>query len=1064
MRILGFNPVQADDNYVADIVNNITYCRQGNRIVLGDITTIEWELDIRWGFMEGLFGNPNYSLSLETLDGHNLQCFTIIGYNQIIPGNGHYNFNVNFNPQLLEVEYIRQRIQQDDNVEIEYKIKLLESGREICSSGCQSINLIVSSNCNICLDREFFSFEPSYLTADIPYSDATFDNRGLHVVNLRMNMELDNIRTVLSRCEVAISASYGLDDVPLKFDDPDGYLCCIDSNRYSVNVPAEQQFISIPVLIDMSSVQILENEISELGKVRFTYEFKYSVCGMSYTNKKGILELPLTISPNYVRLGVSLFETNINGARIRRPLLCNNETQLSDIRLSNGTGETVTKGIVIKNMAQDKDEHMRNKGLVIRNVRTDFANREEVLKRIEGDIDEFSEGLVNNNTDEKRLLADEICQLDLVFEFDKIKDIVVKDNNGIFDLKLNIRFQYLEERTEEYIDNNGFLQYRMGRAEWRSYQTTVVVKIYKKDPMKWYSVDFGTSAVVACCMDRSKHVATVETLDLKVSKNQLLMRTYPNNPDVRKDFSETTEKLIASTLYFNAATENKKVNLEMDSDIKESKFSSLPLWFSPGSGMTPDERYRLPCLKNMMGHTNIPNISIIPEFREKYSHLKVNDIMMYSYNQFFHYYLNDCKVEALVLTIPNTFTPLHVEQLREVVMVNLPSLQKNMLEFVSESDSVLCSYVADKMQVQKSTSVERVLVYDMGAGTLDLTFANCTFGYAGCNIEILRKVGVNKAGNYIDYLLGEIICDFLSPDWGKKFRDLLNIHKREGDYRKRKKLKDYLRNSVKTMLNENGDTSLPELDFEDGTQPCKDLKNIKVKDIIGSRKFKDYLGSCTVDVLNDLFNGISKNVDVVLLSGRSISINAISESLKKFIESKATYIKASETPGYTLKTIVAKGALDYKRMNHYARTFSISRKKVYGSYGLLLMNGSVPQQWFTLIDTSTAPVNKDVPVDLLEYEANRTIDLSASDRVYLCHTYSSGLNSTTNISMDSMSVLHNYDVPMTQRIGNMIIRLKITSNNKLDYMIGNIQPKDLYPRDDYSNESLRKSLWPVVYE
>lgn len=80
---------------------------------------------------------------------------------------------------------------------------------------------------------------------------------------------------------------------------------------------------------------------------------------------------------------------------------------------------------------------------------------------------------------------------------------------------------------------------------------------------------------------------------------------------------------------------------------------------------------------------------------------------------------------------------------------------------MSESDAVSAYYLQNWDSFNKGRNIsedETVLVYDMGAGTLDITLFSKRKNENGkIEVNILGKIGTGKAGNYLDYIISEII-------------------------------------------------------------------------------------------------------------------------------------------------------------------------------------------------------------------------------------------------------------------------------------------------------------------
>lgn len=116
-----------------------------------------------------------------------------------------------------------------------------------------------------------------------------------------------------------------------------------------------------------------------------------------------------------------------------------------------------------------------------------------------------------------------------------------------------------------------------------------------------------------------------------------------------------------------------------------------------------------------MGYINLPNIFISPELfkysneqgnvmlvedGEKTDLMKVDTIFQLIYRQLFHHYLTkvrvDKNIQKLVLSVPNTYTPIHIRMIKEIARQALPSLYPEHLCTLSESDAVACYYIANQ--------------------------------------------------------------------------------------------------------------------------------------------------------------------------------------------------------------------------------------------------------------------------------------------------------------------------------------------------------------------------------
>lgn len=125
----------------------------------------------------------------------------------------------------------------------------------------------------------------------------------------------------------------------------------------------------------------------------------------------------------------------------------------------------------------------------------------------------------------------------------------------------------------------------------------------------------------------------------------------------------------------------------------------------------------------------------------------------------------DYRADRIVLSHPNTFTQRHKDVLREIAYkafgkrFDIPLRER--IRLISESDAVAYYYCWEQMRKTSRSGSERILVYDFGAGTLDLSIIRIEWESEpvcypkGWRVE--GRIGVPVAGNYFDELLARIV-------------------------------------------------------------------------------------------------------------------------------------------------------------------------------------------------------------------------------------------------------------------------------------------------------------------
>lgn len=135
----------------------------------------------------------------------------------------------------------------------------------------------------------------------------------------------------------------------------------------------------------------------------------------------------------------------------------------------------------------------------------------------------------------------------------------------------------------------------------------------------------------------------------------------------------------------------------------------------------------------------------------------------------------DHQAEQLVITHPNSFTDIHKKRLRQVVnaalgqrfSIQLPSR----IRLISESDAVAFDHCYRKGRTYPPAGKERILVYDFGAGTIDLSVLEVTWEKRDKTARLKRdewvvksRLGIARAGNYIDELLARLVDECLNDE------------------------------------------------------------------------------------------------------------------------------------------------------------------------------------------------------------------------------------------------------------------------------------------------------------
>jgi hypothetical protein len=178
---------------------------------------------------------------------------------------------------------------------------------------------------------------------------------------------------------------------------------------------------------------------------------------------------------------------------------------------------------------------------------------------------------------------------------------------------------------------------------------------------------------------------------------------------------------------------------------------------------------------------------------EKYMEPQLNDVIAGIYEGLLLNYITPMLAAErlgfshLYLTHPNTYTPNHVAHLRDIVESVFKGhrhgkddvIYPENIRFYSESDAVAFYYMLNVWQSygkdwSKVPKCEYILVFDIGAGTLDLTYLEVDWlpneneGKTPARVKILRRGGVSKAGNLLDECIARDLHEYLSSKLTKK--------------------------------------------------------------------------------------------------------------------------------------------------------------------------------------------------------------------------------------------------------------------------------------------------------
>lgn len=687
-------------------------------------------------------------------------------------------------------------------------------------------------------------------------------------------------------------------------------------------------------------------------------------------------------------------------------------------------------------------------------------------------------------------------EFSLAFRFDSIAEIP----NDIATIAFKISFEY-ELLAQDKQEGT------------RHFETTVFFKVEKNLGDDWLAIDFGTSAIVAAFANGDMLIRN--RLNDLILDMQKILSQY-----VSKDEAGTTNewgtRFLSSEMILRSANRESPVYLE------STNYHNDIVHLSPSSDVMAQYSGRaIPYLKSLIGTDTIPDFSgelskikyaLNPQNKDEISFakrpIKVDEIISNVYNIIIRDFVSKGiaekdKLNKVILTIPNTFTPYHTGIVKKLFISEFNNFKSDYIDFISESDAVACYYVANWEMMNRNREnykedldkEEFVLVYDIGAGTTDITYLKISRSKEGYKeLTVIGKFGKTTAGNYLDYTIANIIEVLANFNYtAVKASEIHTL--REAKRIIKDEIKPLLDEEVTFTVTHNGEIVNSESNSDGFLFSTNDINNHDL--------MERYVYENSTDLFNKFFSLFNKlevgtyetlekgeiPLDTVIFTGRTAQYSKLRKAVEVELESWA---KSPENIHYInqldadeLKTTVAMGALQYAMVyrNQLNSSVKITNRNIYARYGFLYKDFETGRWLFKeMLNPATRPI-KSIPhkldgITIYEYDTNvynalpanemPNIDLRNSPVGYFVQSFSPNTAQDINEhNWQYVSVMFTFSrdsVAGGSSGAHVPVRVVVSPQNEMIVRVGTFENDAQAPLkiDLKENETFKKSMWPFV--
>lgn len=717
-----------------------------------------------------------------------------------------------------------------------------------------------------------------------------------------------------------------------------------------------------------------------------------------------------------------------------------------------------------------------------------------------------------NQTNSKKNYS---CQ----FALNSIEDIP----DDIAKVECKISFDYIESKSIVKNIKDSNKRKAIFDKKRKQFTYNVRFQIERNLGPDWLALDFGTCAIVAAF---GKNLSK-EPLNLQRRLKEIVeARSFEGDEYTEENINEYGSRFLVSTTLLQNGNKIETKNYHEDIVLLAPTLTQVDQKF----------RYYVPFLKSLVGSDFIPNNNNnFDNFMYKLSDddpkeilfvnepIKTSSVLKNAYRSLIRGFIQPLiseqeknkikqrELNKIIITIPNLFTPRHVDLIKSLILDEFDIFKEDYISFISESDAVACYYVTlwNKLNKKRNTAEiskyrsedEYVFVYDMGAGTLDLTYFRIRKKENGKKqVHIIGRLGKTTAGNYLDYIIAKYIFDQNENEF---VDDMFGVTRQPNLMMVRLAFKDYIRNKIKPKLDSNDTITLKKDEFFAKTLFY--LQNdIEINMTAVRNATEDFVKTNTKEIFDNFFTMFNKientkdsarkignfPIDTVILTGRSTQFNelknAIINDLKIWSGTDNIYeiIPKSDSD---LKNIVVQGALQFSlhcRGDMNPPKIEFVNRNLQARYGFIYIDPSDVgggYRFKELLNPSTESLNEDAPhfangITIFKYDTDKfdadpgnnkpnVIDLTNTVTGYFVQSYAKDTAKDWGEGKkDYISEIFAFDTAVVGK-GPVEVRVVIDNNNEMMIHIGALinTKKDPLKIDFDNNPVVKKSLWPYFY-